>query len=218
MSRSLFSMPLFAPLALVVATHRSTASRHGALSLPAHDVAGRALHVDRPEIVARNGIDPSARLERLVAAPTGRRQAGAAPVRVAIIEPHGTNDSLQLPSGANAEVVLRSELTAKDVEVLVDAAVRVVVLDLRQVCSTQVIPMMRLLRHAAGNLRIVAVTDPGDDAAAQVCVASGALAHLGGDSSPMALLRAVNAASRGAPCLGETGQRAVRRLSRDVDQ
>jgi DNA-binding NarL/FixJ family response regulator len=98
---------------------------------------------------------------------------------------------------------------------LVESDARVVVLDLRHTSSAQIASTMRLLRLAVNKLRLVAVTDPSDDASAQACVASGALAHLGQGQNPLSLLRAVNSAQRGAPCMGETGQRAVRRLRRD---
>lgn len=140
----------------------------------------------------------------------------ATPVlQVAIIEPDGVDAPLTLPEDASAEVVLRTELTADGIEELVASAIRVVVLDLRRTCATQIHPLMRLLRLAVSQVRLVVVTDPGDVAAAQMSIASGAVAHLGKGQTPLGLLRAVNAASRGAPCLGETGQRAVRQLRRD---
>lgn len=134
-------------------------------------------------------------------------------LRVAIIEPDEVSDPLQLPAGTGAQIVLRTDLTPEGMDLLVAVAVRVAVLDLRQTCPTQIAPAMRLLRLSARSLRLVAVTDPSDDAAAQACIAAGALAHLGrGAQTPLALLRAVNAASQGVATHGETGQRAVRRV------
>ena len=135
---------------------------------------------------------------------------------VAIIEAEGADDPLTLPHGCSAQVVLRTELTAEGIDALVSSAVRVVVVDLRNTCTTQIRPTLRLLRLAVRNVRLVAVTDPGDNAAAQVSIASGAVAHVGQGLSPPALLRAVSSARRGAPCLGETGQRAIALLAREV--
>lgn len=148
------------------------------------------------------------------------RHAGAAsmtpvPLRVAIVEPDANPSPLHLVPGGSAEVVMRIGLVPEDVERLVASGVALVIVDLRRTCSTQIRPALRLLRLLVRDLRVVAVTDAGDDAAAQIAIASGAVAHVSRDPSPMGLLRAVNAASRGTPHLGETGQRAVRRMQRD---
>jgi len=135
--------------------------------------------------------------------------------RVAIVQSATAADEIHLPIGSSVQVVLRTPLTAEGIELLASAQARVVILDLRGTCSTEVPAAMRLLRRFVEGVRVVAVTDPGDDATAQAAIATGAVAHLGQDLGPLALLRAVNAARRGAPCLGETGQRVLRRMRRD---
>ena len=146
--------------------------------------------------------------------------AGApiAPLRVAVVEPQASSEPLQLPAGAAAYLVLRIALMPDGVEQLVASAVRVVVVDLRQTCTTQIRPILRLLRLLVPGVRVVAVTDAGDDAAATISIVSGAVSHLGRDQTPLELLQAVQSASRGMPCHGETGQRAVCRLQRDLQR
>ncbi|MBD8525420.1 hypothetical protein [Pseudomarimonas arenosa] len=132
---------------------------------------------------------------------------------VAIVEVLDGLPPLRLAPSDAAEVVMRIQLQPDDVERLVASGVNVVVLDLRGLCTSHIRPSMRLLRLLVSNLRVVAVTDAGDDAAAQMAIAAGAIAHLSRDTCPLRLLRAVHAASRGTPHLGETGQRAVARLT-----
>lgn len=139
------------------------------------------------------------------------------PVRVAVIEPAQPRPALAFPEASGMEVVLRASLGTQAVDQLQALGVRVVVLDLRGTCTTEIGAAMRLVRAAAPGVRVVAVTDPGDVASAQFSIASGAVAHLGSDVSPLTLLRAVNAASRNKPSLGGTGERAARRLRRDYE-
>jgi CheY-like chemotaxis protein len=136
-------------------------------------------------------------------------------VQVAIIEPEAPDDALQLPRVARAQVVMRASLAPADLDRLEQLGVSVAVLDLRKTCTTEIGAVMRLIRMSAPQVRVVAVTEPGDDAAAQFCIATGAVAHLGQNLNPLTLLGAVMSASRGAPSLGETGKRAIRRMNFD---
>jgi len=134
---------------------------------------------------------------------------------VAVIAPEAPPHALQLPPNSPAQIVLRPELSLAGIDELVTAGVKVVVLDLRTTCSSRIGAMMRLLRLSVNDVRLVTVAAPGDNAAAQACIAGGAVAHLGSSQDALSLLRAVNAAQRRAPFMGETGQRAVRVLSRE---
>lgn len=139
-----------------------------------------------------------------------RSDAMAEPV--AVVEPDCAQDALQLLPGAGYEVALRIDLTPDGVQRLVDSGIRLVVVDLRQTCPSQIRPALRLLRLLVRQVRVVAVTCPGDQDAAQVCLASGALAHLGRGLSPLALIGALQSVQRGVPLLGDTAQRAVARM------
>ena len=133
-------------------------------------------------------------------------------IRIAIIEPDAAQEPLELPTGCNAEVVLRLDLTPEEVQRLHDSRVQVIVIDSRQTYPAHIGQALRLLRFVQPRIPVVVVTDPGNDAAAEICLATGAIAHIGRGLTPLGLLRAINAAGRGTRSLGETGQRAIRKL------
>jgi DNA-binding NarL/FixJ family response regulator len=136
----------------------------------------------------------------------------AAMLRIAILAPDATTPALEPEPSPGTAVMLRGTWNGPDLERLRELAVRVAILDLRTVETPHIGAVLRDVRAGAPELRIVAVTSAGDHASAQFALASGALALLSRDLTPLTLLRAVNAAARGVPTLGGTGQQAIRRI------
>lgn len=136
--------------------------------------------------------------------------------QVAIIAPTGSGADLALVPGCGFDIGLRAELTPDGMQQLVDAGIRLVIVDLRDICTTQIRPALRLLRLLIREVQIVAITAPNDPPSAQIAIASGALAQLGRGLSSLSLLRALNAVKRGAPSIGETGQYAIARMQREM--
>lgn len=137
-------------------------------------------------------------------------------IRVAIFEPDDIAEPVRISNHASIEIAMRASLTPDHLDRLENLGVTVVVIDLRGICTTEIGACMRLVRTAAPQVRIVAVTAPNDDAGAQFSIASGAVAHLGQNLNPLSLLGAVTAAARGASTHGETGKRAIRRMQFDA--
>jgi DNA-binding NarL/FixJ family response regulator len=140
----------------------------------------------------------------------------AAMLRVGILAPDATAPALEPESSPGTCVVLRGAWSGPDLDRLRELAVRDAVIDLRTVETPHIGAVLRDVRASAPDVRIVAVTAAGDHASAQFALASGALALLSRDLTSLTLLRAVNAAARGVPTLGGTGQQAIRRL-REID-
>jgi DNA-binding NarL/FixJ family response regulator len=135
-------------------------------------------------------------------------------VRVIVLratKPSGARAPL-LPAGAAVTVLADTGLDAVGLKALTSATPEVVVADLRGLVPAEVAPAIKRIRDASPRTRVVAIGDPGSDAAAQQAIAAGAAAYQSTDINPATVLRAVTAASSGEMHLTRTGRRAMKSL------